>query len=100
MKVERVSYDAITPQAARSIFEAILWKPSIGWQVTRLEILNPVCWISVRRNEIGSTISERSINQAMNASKGELGLSARRRASTTRRFILRDVRFVFMPITF
>lgn len=60
MKVERVSYDTITPSAARAIFEAILWKPAIRWRVTRIEVLNPVKWISVRRNEVGSTMSERS----------------------------------------
>jgi CRISPR-associated protein Cas5d len=52
MKVERVSYDVITPSAARAIFEAILWKPEIRWCVTRIEVLNPVKWISVRRNEV------------------------------------------------
>ena len=93
MKVERVSYDAITPSAARSIFEAILWKPSIRWQVTRLEILNPVRWISVRRNEIGSTISERSINQAMNASKGELGLYVEEERQQRAGLFFRDVRY-------
>ena len=46
MKVERVSYDFITPSAARSVFEAILWKPEIRWQVERIEILAPVRWIS------------------------------------------------------
>lgn len=60
MKVERVSYDVITPSSARSIFEAIFWKPAIRWQVTRIEVLNPIQWQSVRRNEIGSTMSHRS----------------------------------------
>lgn len=53
MKVERVSYDVITPSSARAIFEAILWKPAIRWQITRIEVLNPINWISVRRNEVG-----------------------------------------------
>lgn len=60
MKVERVSYDVITPSAARSIFEAILWKPAIRWRITRIEVLNPIKWVSVRRNEVGSTMSHRS----------------------------------------
>ena len=60
MKVERVSYDVITPSSARSIFEAIFWKPAIRWQVKRIEVLNPIKWTSVRRNEIGSLMSERS----------------------------------------
>lgn len=54
MKVERVSYDIMTPSAARAIFEAILWKPAIKWHITRLEVLSPIRWISVRRNEVSS----------------------------------------------
>lgn len=60
MKVERVSYDFITPSSARAVFEAIFWKPAIRWKVTRIEVLNPIKWISVRRNEIGNTMSPRS----------------------------------------
>ena len=59
MKVERVSYDVITPSAARGIFEAILWKPAISWLVNRIEVLAPIRWISVRRNEVGAVASPR-----------------------------------------
>jgi len=57
MKVERVSYDVITPSAARAVFEAILWKPAITWRVTKIEVLNPIRWISLRRNEVGAIAS-------------------------------------------
>lgn len=60
MKVERVSYDVITPSAARAVFDAILWKPAIYWQVKKIEVLMPVKWISVRRNEVGKVASIRS----------------------------------------
>ena len=60
MKVERVSYDVITPSAARAVFEAIFWKPAIRWDITKLEVLEPIKWISVRRNEVGAVMSERS----------------------------------------
>lgn len=60
MKVERVSYDVITPSAARAIFDAILWKPAIFWHVKRIEVLAPIRWISVRRNEVGKVASPRS----------------------------------------
>lgn len=60
MKVERVSYDIITPSAARAVFEAIFWKPAIRWKVTKIEVLEPIKWISVRRNEVGAVMSERS----------------------------------------
>ena len=61
LKVERVSYDVITPSAARAIFEAIFWKPAIHWQVTKIEVLNPIKWTSVRRNEVGATASKNPI---------------------------------------
>jgi len=54
MKVERVSYDVMTPSAARAVFESILWKPAIRWHVIKIEVLNPIKWISVRRNEVGT----------------------------------------------
>jgi CRISPR-associated protein Cas5d len=57
MKVERVSYDVITPSAARAVFEAILWKPAITWRVSRIEVLNPIRWINLRRNEVGKIAS-------------------------------------------
>lgn len=60
MKVERVSYDVMTPSAARGILEAILWKPAIRWQVEQIDVLNPIRWESVRRNEVGSLMSPRT----------------------------------------
>ncbi len=54
MKVERVSYDVITPSAARGILESMLWKPEMRWIVERLEVLNPIRFVSVRRNEVGA----------------------------------------------
>lgn len=61
LKVERVSYDVITPSAARAIFEAIFWKPAIHWQVTKIEVLNPIKWTTIRRNEVGAVASKNSI---------------------------------------
>ena len=61
LKVERVSYDVITPSAARAIFEAIFWKPAIHWQMTKIEVLNPIKWTSVRRNEVGAVVSKNPI---------------------------------------
>ena len=58
-KVERVSYEVITPSAARAIFDAIFWKPAIRWQIERIEVLNPIKWTSVRRNEVGAVASIR-----------------------------------------
>ncbi|MBC8548374.1 MAG: type I-C CRISPR-associated protein Cas5 [Candidatus Brocadiales bacterium] len=60
MKVERVSYDVMTPSAARGVIEAILWKPAIRWKVTQIDVLNPIKWESVRRNEVGAVMSPRT----------------------------------------
>ncbi len=61
MKVERVSYDVITPSAARAIFDAIFWKPGIFWQITRIEVLKPIKWMNLRRNELkGIRVSKQS----------------------------------------
>ena len=60
MKVERVSYDVITPSAARGIFSAIFWKPAIRWRITKIEVMNPIRWTSVRRNEVSAVASPRS----------------------------------------
>lgn len=60
MKVERVSYDVITPSAARGIYSAIFWKPAINWRITKIEVLNPIRWTSVRRNEVSAVASPRS----------------------------------------
>lgn len=90
LKVERVSYDVITPSAARSIFEAIFWKPAIHWQVTRIEVLNPIRWTSIRRNEVGSV------------SKTPVVIEEKRQQRNS--LILKDVRYrlharmVFIPL--
>ena len=60
MKVERVSYDVITPSAARGIFTAIFWKPAIRWRITRIEVLSPIRWTSVRRNEVSAVAFPRA----------------------------------------
>lgn len=58
MKVERVSYDVITPSAARAVFESIFWKPAVKWKIRKIEVLKPIKWMSVRRNELGVVMSD------------------------------------------
>jgi CRISPR-associated protein Cas5d len=93
MKVERVSYDFITPSAARAVFDAILWKPEIRWQIEGIEILAPVRWISVRRNEVGAVISTRNVQTAMHAGQGQLGLYAEDERQQRAGLFLRDVHY-------
>ena len=74
MKVERVSYDVMTPSAARAVFESVLWKPAIRWRVHRIEVLKPIHWINLRRNEIKSKLQTPTVQQAMNSGSGLLGV--------------------------
>ena len=95
MKAERVSYDVITPSAARGMLEAIHWKPAIRWVVDTIHVLKPIRFESIRRNEVGSKISDSLVSRAMSAGTVD-GLSMRvdedrqQRAAT----ILRDVAYV------
>ena len=58
LKVERVSYDVITPSAARAIFEAILFKRyAMRWQITKIEVFRPIKWATIRRNEVGAVVN-------------------------------------------
>ena len=59
MKVERVSYDVLTPSAARGMLEAILWKPEMRWRIERIDVLAPIRRDSVRRNEVGHKVPMR-----------------------------------------
>lgn len=65
MKVERVSYDVMTPSAARGILEAIHWKPAILWVVDAIHVLQPIRFTSIRRNEVGAKIPSGSVKSAM-----------------------------------
>ena len=93
MKVERVSYDVMTPSAARAVFEAILWKPAIRWQVTKIEVLKPIKWITLRRNEVGAVVSSRNVQTAMNSGSGDLGLYIEDERQQRAGLFLRDVAY-------
>jgi len=67
MKVERVSYDVMTPSAARGILEAIHWKPAIRWIVDSIHVLKPIRFESIRRNEVASKIPAANVRKAMKA---------------------------------
>ena len=69
MKVERVSYDVITPSAGRGILEAIHWKPAIRWVVDSIQVLKPIRFESIRRNEVGGKLSAANIGKAMKAGR-------------------------------
>lgn len=95
MKVERVSYDVITPSAARGILEAIHWKPAIRWEVDSIQVLKPIRFESIRRNEVGGKLSAASVGKAIKAGRTDqlvnyLEEDRQQRAAT----MLRDVGYV------
>jgi len=95
MKAERVSYDVITPSAARGILEAVHWKPAIRWVVDRIHVLKPIRFQTLRRNELGSKLAVSNVRKAMksgNADKLHTYVESERqqRAAT----LLRDVAYV------
>lgn len=91
MKAERVSYDVITPSAARAIFEAIMWKPAVDWEVERIEVLQPIRWLNIRRNEVASKVPVTSVRKAMSSGSGSLGLYVDDDRQQRGSLLLRDV---------
>ncbi|MDF1586922.1 type I-C CRISPR-associated protein Cas5c [Marinimicrococcus flavescens] len=95
MKAERVSYDVITPSAARGILEAIHWKPAIRWVVDRLHVLEPVRFESIRRNEVGKKASSGPAERAMRSGQiDDLRLLVDEERQQRAATVLRDVAYV------
>lgn len=93
MKVERVSYEVMTPSAARAVFEAILWKPEIRWRVQCIEVLRPIRWMNLRRNEVSGVVSTRNVQQAMAAGSGRLAQYVEDERQQRASLLLRDVAY-------
>lgn len=95
MKVERVSYDVITPSAARGILEAIHWKPAIRWHVDRIHVLRPIRFQSIRRNEVGAKASAANAASAMKRGTTEgLGIAVDENRQQRAALVLVDVAYV------
>ena len=95
MKVERVSYDVMTPSAARGVLEAIHWKPAIRWEVDRIHVLNPIRFETLRRNEVGRKVPAMSVARAMHAgSTDDLRIIVEEDRQQRAATLLRDVGYV------
>ncbi|MBR5094364.1 MAG: type I-C CRISPR-associated protein Cas5 [Oscillospiraceae bacterium] len=94
MKVERVSYDVMTPSAARGLLEAVLWHPGLKWVIDRIYVLAPIAFTNIRRNEVSATLSAANALSAMNGRPAELYITTKdciqQRAAT----VLQDVHYV------
>jgi len=93
MKVERVSYDVMTPSAARAVFDSILWKPAITWHITQIEVMNPIKWISVRRNEVGKVVTLPTKTQLEGQGSDPLGFFIEDHRQQRAGLFLKDVRY-------
>ncbi len=94
MKVERCSYDVMTPSAARGIVEAIYWHPGLRWVIDKIYVVNPISFTSVRRNEVKSKISARNVLQVYNGADKPLYISSKAEIVQRASLILRDVEYV------
>jgi CRISPR-associated protein Cas5d len=97
MKVERVSYDAMTPSAARGILEAVYWKPQIRWRIDRIHVLRPIRFTNIRRNEVGRKIpvmGSAGAATAMKRGTGQLGLYVEEERQQRAATMLHDVAYV------
>ncbi|MCB2170962.1 MAG: type I-C CRISPR-associated protein Cas5c [Deltaproteobacteria bacterium] len=94
MKVERVSYDVMTPSAARGILEAVYWKPAIRWNVRRIHVIKPIKFTNIRRNEVSDKVP---VSKALQARKGadvELQLFAEDARKQRAALVLQDVEYI------
>ena len=102
-KVERFSYPVMTPSAARGVLDAIYAKPEeFGWRIDRMDVLKPIKFIALRRNEVKEKISANAVKKAMGGGDGPIILCDATQAMTgsdmagrTQRqtMALRDVRY-------
>jgi CRISPR-associated protein Cas5d len=93
LKVERVSYDVMTPSAGRAVFEAVLWKPAIRWDIERIAVLRPIQWASIRRNEVGSKVPTHKVQTLMGLGAGSLALWTDDDRQQRSSVVLRDVAY-------
>lgn len=94
MKAERVSYDVMTPSAARGILEAIHWKPALVWRIDCIHVMKPIRFESIRRNEVASKIPKGNIKSAMNGGENDLHQYAAEDRQQRASLLLRDVEYV------
>jgi CRISPR-associated protein Cas5d len=94
MKVERVSYDVITPSAARGLIEAIYWKPAIRWVIDKIHVLNEIRFTNIRRNEVSNKISTSTAKQIMKGEPKQFYLSTTDDRQQRAAMVLKNVDYV------
>lgn len=94
MKVERVSYDVMTPSAARGVLEAIYWHPGMRWVVDKIYVLSPIMMTNIRRNEVKSKILCNNVRTAMSGGRTELFLCTSNDIQQRSALVLQNVHYV------
>jgi len=94
MKVERCSYDVMTPSAARGILEAVYWHPGMKWVIDRIYVVKPIQFTSIRRNEVKSKISANNVLSAYNGALKPLYISSKAEIVQRASLLLCDVEYV------
>ena len=94
LKVERVSYDVITPSAARGLMEALYWHQGLMWRIDRIHVLNPIRFTNIRRNEVKSKILAGSIRSVMMGGQSPLYLNRAEEIQQRAALVLRDVHYI------
>lgn len=93
MKVERVSYDVLTPSAARGIIEAVYWKPSIKWLIDKIHVINNIEFTNIRRNEVSDKLSTSSFSSAVKAN-APFYMDATEKRQQRASLVLKNVRYI------
>lgn len=94
LKTERMSYDVMTPSAARGLLEAICWHPGLRWVIDRIYVMQPIRFTGIRRNEVKSKISADNVRSAMSGGKQEVYLCTSEDIQQRAATVLQDVRYV------
>lgn len=94
MKVERVSYDVMTPSAARGVLEAIYWKPAIVWVIDKIHVFKPIRFTNIRRNELASKLPLGNITRAMKDGKTPISLFIEDDRQQRAAMVLKDVEYI------
>lgn len=94
MKVERVSYDVITPSAARGIIDAVYWKPAIAWHIDKIHVCNPIKFTNIRRNEVKSKILARAVYSVMSGGSKPIYINTNADRQQRASMVLKNVRYI------
>ena len=95
LKAERVSYDVMTPSAARGLLESIYWHPGLRWIIDRIHVCSPIRFTNIRRNEVKDVIPWKKAESAMKTGVGDgLYLVTAKSIQQRAAMVLRDVHYV------